>query len=146
MPATIRNSSNGWGITSDAEPIDWRPLEGWGPGEPLMLQVWDEPGAEIVEASIIGIEFPAFTDGRGLSLAVLLRTRLGFTGQLRATGAVHEDLLHYMVRCGFDAFELPDERCQATALSMLTPYTEHYQASVSNPDPAFRRVIRGAGA
>ena len=146
MPAIIRDSGNGWGVISDAEPIEWRPLHDWCPGEPLMLQVADEPGLEVAEASMIGIEFPVFTDGRGLSLAVLLRTRFGFAGELRAAGAVHEDLLHYMLRCGFDALELPDERCQSTALAMLTPYTKHYQASVRNPEPAFRRVNRGAGA
>jgi uncharacterized protein (DUF934 family) len=34
-----------------------------------------------------------------------LRERLGYTGELRATGAVFLDQLPFLLRCGFDAFE-----------------------------------------
>jgi uncharacterized protein (DUF934 family) len=93
--------------------------------------------------SLIAIQFAAFNDGRGLSLAVLLRSRHGFRGELRAIGEVHEDVLHYMHRCGFDSFQLPDGRDPTIALKALNSLTDFYQGSVKDPLPAFRRVTRG---
>jgi len=93
--------------------------------------------------ALIAIHFPAFNDGRGLSLAVLLRTRFGYTGELRAIGDVHTDILHYLRRCGFDSYLLPDGRDPATALTALDSLTDFYQGSVVQPLPAFRRVARG---
>jgi uncharacterized protein (DUF934 family) len=92
---------------------------------------------------MIAIHFPAFNDGRGLSLAVLLRTRYGYTGELRAIGDVHTDMLHYLRRCGFDSYVLPDGRDPATALIALDSLTDFYQGSVAQPLPAFRRIARG---
>jgi uncharacterized protein (DUF934 family) len=51
----------------------------------------------------IDLHFPKFTDGRAFSQAFLLRRRLGFTGELRATGDVLADQLQQMARSGFDA-------------------------------------------
>ena len=56
------------------------------------------------------------TDGRGLSLAVLIRNRLGYRGEFNARGSVHQDIVHFLARCGFDAIELPDEERLETAL------------------------------
>lgn len=95
------------------------------------------------QISLIAIQFAAFNDGRGLSLAVLLRSRYGFRGELRAIGEVHEDVLHYMHRCGFDSFQLPDGRDPTIALKALHSLTDFYQGSVKDPLPAFRRVTRG---
>ena len=50
----------------------------------------------------ITITFPSFADGRGFSLARQLR-RLGFTGDLIATGHVIADQYAHARRCGFDA-------------------------------------------
>ena len=122
----------------DAE--DWVP----GCGKGVRLTV-DHPLEErYLAAERIAIEFPAFNDGRGLSLAVLLRTRHGYGGDIMATGDVHEDMLHYLRRCGFTSFLVPDDRNFETALSTLAPYSDYYQASVIEPEPAFRRIGRGA--
>ena len=75
---------------------------------------------------------------------MLLRTRHGYAGDIVATGDVHEDMLHYLRRCGFTSFLVPDERSLDTALSTLAPYSDYYQASVIEPQPAFRRIGRGA--
>jgi uncharacterized protein (DUF934 family) len=93
--------------------------------------------------ALIAIRFSTINDGRGLSIAVILRTRLGFKGELRAIGEVHEDVLHYMRRCGIDSYELPDGHDPSVALAALKPYTEYYQGSVVDPRPAFRRIARG---
>jgi uncharacterized protein (DUF934 family) len=61
---------------------------------------------EIHRFELVALEFPKFTDGRAYSQARLLRERLGFAGELRATGQVLPDQLLFMQRCGFDAFEV----------------------------------------
>jgi uncharacterized protein (DUF934 family) len=120
-------------------------------GDDREIGVWlpgDAEPDEIVgllnRIKLIAIRFPSFNDGRGLSLAVLLRSRYGFVGELRAIGEVHEDLLHYMRRCGFDSFQLPDGRDPAVALAALHSLSDFYQGSVIDPRPAFRRVARGS--
>lgn len=120
----------------------------FGPGREI--GVWIDGDAEPNELTgsldriaLIAIRFSTINDGRGLSIAVLLRTRLGFKGELRAIGEVHEDVLHYMRRCGIDSYELPDGHDPSVALAALKPYSEYYQGSVVDPRPAFRRIARG---
>lgn len=130
------------------------PAEDWvaGSSDGLLLGVDTEPESRFADAELIAIDFPAFTDGRGLSLAVLLRTRFGFSGELRAVGDVRADLLHYLYRCGFDSFVMSGEGSavdsdgvtESTGFDTLAPYSDCYQASVREPCPAYRRVGRGA--
>lgn len=61
--------------------------------------------------ALIEVNFPSFGDGRGYSSARILR-EAGYTGELRATGAVLVDQLSHMRRCGFDSFA-PDCRLDA---------------------------------
>ena len=144
MPKLIKLNADGdWQIDSTASETVWVTADTWQPGQALLLPGDAEPESAYAEADSIAIEFPAFNDGRGLSLAVLLRTRIGFAGDIRAVGEVHEDLLHYMARCGFSSFELADERDVDQALALVAPYSDHYQASILQPTPAFRRVQRG---
>src|SRR5450759_4491575 len=58
----------------------------------------------------INLEFPKFTDGRAYSQAFLLRRRLGFTGEIRATGDVLIDQLVQMQRSGFEAAILREDQ------------------------------------
>ena len=62
-------------------------------------------GARFDGVKLIVLNFPKFTDGRAYSQARLLRERLGYRGELRATGAVFLDQLPFLLRCGFDSFE-----------------------------------------
>lgn len=137
--------SNGAGAAGG---IRFATQEEWSPdsGDGLILDVDAEPTEAFTKAPIIAIDFPAFADGRGLSLAVLLRSRYQYTGELRATGDVHPELLHYMKRCGFDTFLIPEERSGTSidTQSALAPYSDYYQASVLEPKPAYRRIRRGA--
>ncbi len=115
------------------------PQERWHSGcSGLLLSVDAEPSADFANAKRIAIEFPAFNDGRGLSLAVLLRTQIGFSGELRAVGSFPPDLLHYLQRCGFDSFEIAPGREDASAAA-LAPHTAYYQGSVTSPTPKYRR-------
>ena len=59
-------------------------------------------------AGPIAIRFPTFGDGRGISLAVLLRERHGFKGEIRAVGYLIPDLAQFLLRSGFDTAEIAD--------------------------------------
>ncbi|MBY6240276.1 DUF934 domain-containing protein [Methylosinus sp. Sm6] len=61
--------------------------------------------------ALIDIAFPAFTDGRGFSLARLLR-RAGFAGELRASGRLTPDQYLHAIGSGFVSIEIPDELAQ----------------------------------
>jgi uncharacterized protein (DUF934 family) len=92
--------------------------------------------------SLIAIDFPKFTDGRGYSIAYLLRSRFGYRGELRAIGDVLPDQLFYMKRVGFDAFAVRADKDIRQALRSLRPFTDVYQGSWDNAVPAFRRHER----
>ena len=65
-----------------------------------------EVEAYLHQLDLIALHFPAFTDGRAYSQARQLRTKLGFTGELRATGNVLADQAAFLARVGFDSFEV----------------------------------------
>tara|TARA_R110000868_G_scaffold167060_4_gene401358 strand:+ start:200 stop:1306 length:1107 start_codon:yes stop_codon:yes gene_type:complete len=64
---------------------------------------WHTAGEEIRGAVQVDIRFPSFKDGRGFTLATQLRTRLGYTGRLRAIGDLIPDQAQFLKRVGFDA-------------------------------------------
>lgn len=68
-----------------------------------------EVAGDLAQFDLIAVEFPKFTDGRGYSTARLLRERYGFAGELRAVGTVLRDQYPFLLRCGFDAFEVSAE-------------------------------------
>jgi uncharacterized protein (DUF934 family) len=97
---------------------------------------------ELGNFAVIAIDFPKFSDGRGYSIAYNLRSRLGYTGELRAIGDVLRDQLFQMRRCGFDAYATRQDRSIVDALKGLTVFSETYQGSVDQPLPLFRRHQR----
>jgi uncharacterized protein (DUF934 family) len=121
---------------------DLIPLAQWK-GEPgVLLTTSDDPAkldGKLDRLSVVAIEFPQFTDGRGHSIARLLRERFGYKGELRAVGDVFRDNLFYLSRCGFDSFLLSDQGDTLEALDGLSDFSEGYQTSVERPQPLFRR-------
>jgi uncharacterized protein (DUF934 family) len=110
------------------------------------LGVWldghEEPASiarDLPHFDVIAVNFPQFTDGRGYSIARLLRERYGWRGELRAIGDVLRDQLFYLSRCGFDAFALRAGQDPHAALAAFGDFSEGYQASVERPQPLFRR-------
>ena len=99
---------------------------------------------ELDKFSVIAVDFPKFTDGRGYSIAYNLRMRLGWTGELRAIGDVLRDQLFAMQRTGFNAFAPRQDRSIEDALKGLTVFSEVYQTSVDQKQPLFRRHERHA--
>lgn len=63
----------------------------------------------MVRNAPIAITFPAFSDGRGFSLARALRAA-GYAGRLRASGELIPDQFAFALECGFDEIEISDER------------------------------------
>ncbi|MEW5423633.1 DUF934 domain-containing protein [Amorphus sp. 3PC139-8] len=64
----------------------------------------EDVAQDLSRFSVVAIDFPAYTDGRGYSTARLLRDRYGYEGELRAIGNVLADQVPLMARCGFDSF------------------------------------------
>lgn len=108
----------------------------------LLLQPDDEVEElvpHLTGLSLIAIDFPSFRDGRGYSQAYLLRTRLGWRGELRAVGDVLRDQLSHMRQCGFDAFAVREDKSAEDALKGLAGVSVLYGRSVIEPRPLFRR-------
>ncbi|MGV8898738.1 MAG: DUF934 domain-containing protein [Burkholderiaceae bacterium] len=97
---------------------------------------------EVDRFSVIAVDFPKFTDGRGYSIAYNLRARLGYSGELRAIGDVLRDQMFYMQRVGFDAFAPRADRSIEDALKGLFDFSEKYQTSWDEKSPLFRRAQR----
>ena len=101
--------------------------------------------ADVGRFDVVAVNFPKFQDGRGFSIARLLRERFGYRGELRAVGHITRDHLYYMEGCGFDAFELREGEDLEEALAAFGAFSEAYQASVARPLPLFRRRVPPAG-
>jgi len=84
--------------------------------------------ALIASVSYVEIHFLDPNDGRGFTLGRRLRD-MGFTGELRATGAYAEDQLQYLYRCGFDSFLLPPAVNKETASELLRAISVTLQPS-----------------
>ena len=98
----------------------------------IKLQSSENPevlGADLNHFSLIALEFPKFRDGRAFSWARMLRTRLGFTGEIRAVGDFLYDQVNYQHRVGFDAWEVPDHFTIEMFNRALTEMTNVYQPS-----------------
>ena len=88
---------------------------------------------------MITINFPAFADGRGYSLARLLRERHAYQSEIRAVGDVLRDQLFYMKRCGFNAFAIREDRCTEDALNAYNDFSITYQGATDNAEPIYRQ-------
>ena len=88
----------------------------------------------------IDLQFPAFTDGRAYSQAFLLRRRLGFSGELRATGDVLIDQLVQMQRTGFDVAVLREGVDASAAQRQFERFAGFYQGSAVETQPHFAKA------
>ena len=118
------------------------PLASYAPGH----GVWLGPDDEVEQLQpwlatlpLIALDFPSFRDGRAYSQAYLLRTRMGWRGELRAIGDVLRDQLSHMRQCGFDAFAVRADKSAEDALKGLAGMSVQYGRSVIEPRPLFRR-------
>jgi uncharacterized protein (DUF934 family) len=91
---------------------------------------------------LIAVDFPAFTDGRGYTSARMLRSRLGYKGEIRAVGDVMRDEMFLMSRCGIDSFAIKPGKDIEKALGAFDDFSVTYQAAADDERPLFRRLRR----
>lgn len=114
-------------------------------GKVLELSNTEDPRTlDLAGVTRIDLNFPKFTDGRAYSQAFLLRRRLGFTGELRATGDVLIDQLVQMERTGFDVAVLRADQNIDFAQRQFDRYQGYYQGDAVTFAPQFAR--QGAAA
>jgi uncharacterized protein (DUF934 family) len=123
----------------------WRAVrEGWPQGLPTGVIVPNDVDIESLEAdlsrlALVALQFPKWVDGRAYSQAHLLRARLRYTGEVRATGEVLVDMLPLMQRTGFDTVVLRGDQKVDHAERSLQFFASHYQGDVRDPRPLFSR-------
>ncbi len=81
----------------------------------------------------IQIQFAKFNDGRGFSIARLLREQHGFAGEIRAIGHVIPDQALHLLRAGFDTAALRDDSRREHWREALSAYGSAYQTAARNP-------------
>ena len=96
----------------------------------LKLSNSDDPRAvSLAGVDVIELDFPKFTDGRAFSQAFLLSRRLGFQGEIVATGDVLIDQLAQMQRSGFTIAVLRDDQPLDVAQRVLSAYPGKMQGA-----------------
>ena len=111
-------------------------------GDPKVLQLPNDADPLAIEVCLEDIEridlnFPKFTDGRAYSQAFLLRRRLGFKGDIRATGDVLIDQLVQMERTGFSSAVLKEGVDATDAQRQFDRFAAFYQGDAVQPAPHF---------
>jgi uncharacterized protein (DUF934 family) len=96
--------------------------------------------------SLVALVFPKFRDGRAYSQARLLRERYGYRRELRATGDVLRDQFQFLLRAGFDSFEVRKPADALAFAAAAARYSVFYQASADGRPPALRRRLRRGDA
>src|ERR1035437_8784526 len=92
--------------------------------------------------AVVGLVFPTFRDGRAYSQARLLRGRHGFRGELRATGQVLRDQFVFMLRAGFDAFEVKKQSDADAFANTAKRYSVFYRPPGGGRVPALPRGMQ----
>jgi uncharacterized protein (DUF934 family) len=101
-------------------------------GTPLGVRLHSDQPPELIAAdlehfAVVALEFPKFRDGRAYSYARLLRERYKFTGELRAVGEVLLEQLFFMLRTGFDAFDVQSADPLKDYRTALADFSVWYQ-------------------
>jgi len=92
--------------------------------------------------ALVALVFPSFRDGRAYSQARLLRERHGYDGELRATGQVLRDQFVFMLRAGFDAFEVKKDADADAFAETVKRYSVFYQPTGDGRVAAFNRRMQ----
>ena len=153
----IDRSTDSWLLLPDSEiagPAPHRLLtlaqweavrDNWPADVPVGVQLPNTVDVETLAAdlpriALVALEFPKWVDGRAYSQAHLLRARLRYAGEVRATGDVVVDMMPLLSRCGVDAVVLKEGQRQSSAERALGFFPAgHYQGDVLQPQPHFAR-------
>ncbi len=85
----------------------------------------------LTEIPVIAINVGNFSDGRVYSLAIELREFSRYTGEIRAIGAIYDNL-SMMEQCGFNAFELQDGLVAEEAIRYFDEIGYDYSLRIPN--------------
>ncbi len=99
----------------------------------LRLEASESPeliGPDVHKLALILLHVPYFRDGRAFSWARLLRTRLGYKGEIRVTGHVLRDQVAFFARVGVDSFDLPRPITETDVRAVRAEISQVYQPSV----------------
>jgi uncharacterized protein (DUF934 family) len=118
-------------------------------GTPLGIRLHSDQPPELIAAdlehfAVVALEFPKFRDGRAYSYARLLRERYGFKGELRAVGEVLLEQLFFMLRTGFDAFEIESPHPVEDYRTALADFSVWYQPAADGRPTAMQLRHRKA--
>ena len=104
----------------------------------------DPRDASLIGVDTVELDFPKFTDGRAFSQAFLLSRRLGFKGEIVATGDVLIDQLAQMQRSGFTTAVLRGDQPLDVAERVLAAYPGYdvgaYQGDAVHANPHFAEI------
>ncbi len=90
----------------------------------------------------VALVFPTFRDGRAYSQARLLRERYRYRGELRATGQVLRDQFVFMLRAGFDAFDVKKQADAEAFAQTVQRYSVFYQPTGDGKLTALHRRMQ----
>ena len=90
----------------------------------------------------VALVFPTFRDGRAYSQARLLRERFLYHGELRASGQVLRDQFVFMLRAGFDAFEVRKQADAEVFAQTAKRYSVFYQPTGDGRVTALNRRMQ----
>ena len=96
----------------------------------------------LARLALVALIFPAYKDGRAYSQARVLRERYGFRGELRATGQVLRDQFVFMLRAGFDAFEVKKQSDAEAFAATVKRYSVFYQPTGDGRITALHRRMQ----
>jgi len=116
--------------------------------DPIGVRLKSDESPELIagdldQIALVALEFPQFRDGRAFSYARILRERLGFQGQVRAVGDVLMEQLHFMLRSGFNAFEIESKDPLGQFRTAMADFSVWYQPTGDDRPTAIGLRHRG---
>lgn len=114
---------------------DWQQRPQWPAVALANTDPVEDLAPHVGRLRLIVLNFPKFSDGRAYSQARLLRGRLGYRGELRATGGVLQDQIGFMLRCGFDSFESDQKGFGEALAKARTLFSVVYQPTEDGRAP-----------
>ena len=91
----------------------------------------EEIANDLSHFQLIELYFPVFTDGRAFTHTRLLRSRYGFTGDIRVSGDFMRDQVFYLNRVGVSSFELNDQDNAQQVIHSMDDFSVDSQESVA---------------
>ena len=110
----------------------------------VWLQSSESPVAiaeDLDRIALVALDFPVFSDGRAYSSARLLRERYGYKGEIRAIGDVLCEQLTFMLRSGFDTFDMQSADALDEFNSVITEVRVVYQSTADGQATAIDRRL-----